>query len=802
MRRFLLPSLLVVAALLVGMLWRWSAGSGARAPGREAPSAMEGASRVEHGLLSQLREPERSDAAGARAIASHERDLAVANAVELAGVVVDASGSGVAGAQVALSMPAETDFPRLAELDGPRPPVVLARAASDARGAFRFFVANDRAYDLSARDPRGTVAFVRALRSGGEHVVHLRSAARVHGRVVRRADGKPLDGAVVRARAVAVDIAPAIELAATRTDAEGRFELDALAPGALELQAEHPSAYRERRELALEEGATREITLELEDGDLLGGVVSTANGQRPLAGATVELVGGESPAVTTGANGEFLVRGPPGAQDPEHEGGELLVRAHGHRARRVPLVEVRRTGRIVLDAAGSLRGRVVDEQGQPIASAGVALVPEPFKMPSGDRSRASLGATTDAAGVFELDGVALDGEWTLVVRGPARGYLTRFHAQPPAPPRKRLIAGTADQLPAEAIEAAQRATELAMPAPAALRDLGDLVVERAADVAGSVVDEHGAPIDGALVVLDRGTQPTPARTARASDDDELPQELVTLGFGPRALEPQGVESNVLANVLGVPDLALEVRTDALGTFRFQRVPPGQLVVRATHDRGDDETRADASKRAPTRESKAPIRLQPGRDVVGLQLVVPRCRPIAGVVVDPWGNPLRDIVVRHADETQVTDERGRFTLRAYGRERRALTASYASEYSLGNQTCRFADTTVDDVAPGTDRVVIQMRRSLPLGGKLVEDGKPFRGAVLAQDARGARIDVAFADEEGRFEVRAPEGELIELVVLGTSGDGATRRMRGESTPLVRLPHVEAGRTDLVVDVPRR
>ena len=94
----------------------------------------------------------------------------------------------------------------------------------------------------------------------------------------------------------------------------------------------------------------------------------------------------------------------------------------------------------------------------------------------------------------------------------------------------------------------------------------------------------------------------------------------------------------------------------------------------------------------------------------------------------------------------------------------------------------------------------MRRSLPLGGRLLEDGKAFRGAVLAQDARGARIDIAFADEDGHFELRAPEGEAVELVVLGTALDGGSRRLRGDSRPLVRLAKQEPGRTDLVVDVP--
>lgn len=820
MRRFVLLALLVAAGLTIFELWRWSVGDDPRealstreqdARGEPAalepstPSTVASNAAPEYALMSELARSDREQVERAPNIATANAAHAAEHAVELAGVIVDAAGTPVANAQIALSTPARSDFPKLASLAGAERPRVYAHATSDARGGFRFFVSGDRAFDLGAVSGEHGVALMRGLLPSTGHVVRLRPAASLAGRVAS-SDGLPVEGARVRVCALGGAGEAAVELASTLTRDDGSFDVTELAPSSVRVQVDHPRFYRTLRTITLDVGEACKLAIELDPGDAIGGTVVDAADDTPIAGATIEIAGGESQPASSGPKGEFQLRGPPGAQSPDHRGAtELLVRAPGFRAQRLPLIEVRQLGRVALSRGRRVIARVVDADRRPVPGAAVALVDlegppssartlevfregdlelrEAFEFPPGGIYRPSpridvlpAWTETDERGAFELEGANPRGGFAVVVRAPGRGYTLREIALAPEKSTRsnRVATARARSMNGEAgvertlgsgpaVFSAGESEGESAPVPTTPWSLDDIVVEDPVEIAGVVVDEEGQPLASALVEID--SRAGTARTPRVE--------------------------------LGVEELAREALTDEQGSFRFARVPPGARRVSASHQE-DLVGRRTPGKADPSTLS---LTLGPGEKRTDLRLVVPRCRPIAGVVVDPWGNPLPGIVVRHQGGTLTTDAHGRFEVAAFGREPRAVTASLASEYSLGTQTCRFADTTVSDVIPGAQRVVIQMRRSLPLGGRLIEDGKAFRGAVIAQDARGVRIDIAFADEDGRFEVRAPEGEAVELVVLGTALDGGSRRMRGESRPLVRLSRQEPGRTDLVVDVPR-
>ena len=187
-----------------------------------------------------------------------------------------------------------------------------------------------------------------------------------------------------------------------------------------------------------EPGGEVSLDVELEGGVLLEGVVIDAAGDRPLAGAAVEVIlGGSIPGIggsstsapalghlTTGADGRFRLRVPqdemvtPTASASGFvPSGRTVIVPEGD-ARRPP-VELR------LDRGGALRGTVRDPDGRPAAGVRVYAVPadQPSLLANPDgavtgsgRRWAALRASTDADGRYELDGLAFGGMYVGLAR--------------------------------------------------------------------------------------------------------------------------------------------------------------------------------------------------------------------------------------------------------------------------------------------------------------------------------------------------------------------------------------------------
>lgn len=152
------------------------------------------------------------------------------------------------------------------------------------------------------------------LSGEGEIRITLRPNV-VHGVVRNVADGQPIAGAAVEARAA--DGTPVV---ATTTGADGTFVLRDVPVGAL--LAVTADDYRDAT-LAIGRQTAFEIALRY---DVITGTITDAAGQ-PLAGARV--VAGSAEA-TTGADGSFRLTGGPTK-------GTVVVKAPGYRAATVPL---------------------------------------------------------------------------------------------------------------------------------------------------------------------------------------------------------------------------------------------------------------------------------------------------------------------------------------------------------------------------------------------------------------------------------------------------------------------------------
>ena len=252
---------------------------------------------------------------------------------------------------------------------------------------------------------------------------------------------------------------------------------------------------------------------------------------------------------------------------------------------------------VVMRRGGVLTGRVLDSIGQPLANAGVTALLKrltsidwpagptwsgaPLLMPSGQ-------SQTNDLGEFRIFGLSA-GEYVLVAN-PRSGF---GGAAPPSSVETMMTStyfpGTADVSAARpvAVQAGETVSDLTI----------RLVTVRAFQVSGVVVDERGAPVEGAMVMLmgGRGTN-----------------SLLGLIMGPEGMSP----------------------SDAGGRFTFGGVPAGSYTLRASAGGGflatSDDFIIDGSgtpREGPARRTPAP---EPGTievtienaNVSDLKLVVP------------------------------------------------------------------------------------------------------------------------------------------------------------------------------------
>ena len=231
--------------------------------------------------------------------------------------------------------------------------------------------------------------------------------------------------------------------------------------------------------------------LELNTGGFVEGQVMDDT-NRPLAGAPVEVVAMPSDdipeAISADKDGRFVLGPlPPGRY-------QIVARVPDHVQMESPDVRVRPEGttsvKLRLARAARLIGRVVDERGQPLAGVSVT------GMSSNGKAAAASEELTVLLGTLPLaaEAAGLPGQ-TMTRQGKVRTATTdargRFILDEMPPGSIRLEATHPDRLPArrEGIELSHGGR----------LDVGDLVLQSGALLAGRVLDESGQPLEGARV---------------------------------------------------------------------------------------------------------------------------------------------------------------------------------------------------------------------------------------------------------------------------------------------------------------
>jgi protocatechuate 3,4-dioxygenase beta subunit len=236
----------------------------------------------------------------------------------------------------------------------------------------------------------------------------LASGGRTLTGIVTDATGGPIAGARVDAAKLDHQTKAGRAVAVTFSDPAGHYKLS-IGGGAILVAASHPEYASQERYVDLgASGATASFALV--PGGVIEGVVRDAKTKQPVAGAVVrsghaaaplELAAENDRDVKADAAGKFRFAG-------LRPGGYELVARAGTRSSRTPVdiglgVAEQQTDIVLLiDAAATLRGKVLDDSGAPAAKVSVRAF--------GDGETETT--TSDAAGAFVFEGLA-PGRWTL-----------------------------------------------------------------------------------------------------------------------------------------------------------------------------------------------------------------------------------------------------------------------------------------------------------------------------------------------------------------------------------------------------
>ncbi|MCG6925172.1 MAG: carboxypeptidase-like regulatory domain-containing protein [Acidobacteria bacterium] len=547
----------------------------------------------------------------------------------------------------------------------------------------------------------------RLLDPAGDAVgdVRLSAARPLAGRVLDERGG-PVVGATVRLWAgrggsFAGDLAAVEALPrSTTTGPDGSFRFETAAESGNRFRVEAPGLATVER-VGMGDGAlARPVTLGL--GQVVRGTVTLPDRRTPAGGAVVRYEGrGTTRWAEVRADGSFLIEGVPAAG-----GGEIVADA-GERGRGVAPVVPGSTEsvRVVLAPTATLSGRVVDSgTGRPVS--GARLVAR-------------------APGAAFLARSGRDGRY--VLRGlPPRTYDLEVDDA-------RFVRWSHD------IDVA-----------AGRAETRDVPLVRGAGLTGQVVDDTGAPVEGAAVQMSPGG-----------------------------------EGGMRDFVRRMRSRGDAVRTDRNGVFTAERLTPG---------RGQ---RLDVRHEDYENRSLGGIDLEPGFTTKGVRVVLRRGLELVGVVVDQEERPLAGVEVELRQSFTFRSRRGNmavgmpdsFPRREAGPDGRfAFQGLKAGDYTLTASSPGYARATVDPVMvsedEGAEPLVLVLHPGATISGFLRDrsgSGAPgwYVNASVEGQGRGRFGPGGLRTEEpsgpdGSFLIEGlTEGTAYDLQPMSSAGLGTRR-----------------------------
>lgn len=657
---------------------------------------------------------------------------------------------------------------------------------TDTDGSFSFDKLLGRTYYVRARsgDKIGGSA-AKVVAKGDPVVIRLREGNKVTVLVNDALTKKPIAGATVLRPDEDEDAAP------ITTGADGKAVLRGLADDWVRITASAPG-YGPKTESKGIGGSDRESTLEisLAKGAAVSGRVIDEAGQ-PIAGARVwamdaanawEGGAGERTAETSAKDGTFTIAA-------LSQGSYLFFakdEAHAPAATAPVTVagDAPTTGvDIVMKAAATLAGVVVDPQGAPVAYATVRLSSKRYSADMVYRQ-----AAADDRGTFEIKGL----------------------------PRTELRAR------AEGEEASSEAVDVDLATTPQKTDLR-LVLDRNATIAGVVVDELNEPVpeatvtaypdflagevdwvmasnatattdgDGRFVLkgLDDGKFRVWASRDSGGSKRSSDREGVATHTGATDVRlvlpaPGGIEGTLVMENGKAPELAMisagwEDRVTAKrGAFTMRDLQPGKYDLRIVGPEFAQKTVGDVEVKA-------------GKTTDIGEIVVRRGRKLSGKVVDAKGAPVPGARVIFGkmlfgdgkqtgsddEETSAqmgmrqttTDADGKFAMGGVPPTSGSLLAEHAS---LGRSVSTKIPAGTEDIAG----LNVALKGYGAVAGKVMWKGEPVAGAQVNAAPVGSSGQAVFVQsaQDGSFVIdKLPEGptSLTAMRSKGMGGVGGSR-----------------------------
>lgn len=428
---------------------------------------------------------------------SSEFNVVLAEGFRIEGVVLTPEGRPAAGAEVVAAggdfIVGEGSMTISLSLGSGSADTGSIKTIADARGRFVLEGLGSGNQTLRASHDDWAPGRLTEVASGSSGVeIQLKEGATVLG-VVVDPDGQPVAGAKIGGAALRAESTPK-----GVSDERGRFRLERVPAGTLFLhvQAEgYPGTYV--RDVRVADGEVlTDLEIMLDSGiEVTGQVVDGAG--NPVAGAQVRISSLNqfmiaAPVVTT-TDEEGRYRVPGLRADTPYQG---TATHQGYLSGTIEEFESetnRDLGVTTLTEGALVRGRVLDENGNPIAGAQISATEHREDMPGldmivgleglGIRTNSAHTTKTNEDGNFSLSGVK-SGDYQ--IRATATGYAA-YKSDP-----MQLSDGVQKEL--------------------------DIVMDRGGEITGRVIDPNGTPMAGIQVAAMR-FMPMPSRSQTETDAD-------------------------------------------------------------------------------------------------------------------------------------------------------------------------------------------------------------------------------------------------------------------------------------------
>lgn len=707
-------------------------------------------------------------------------------------VVAASSGDPIAGAEVELRAGAEqtgsTGSDGVARFRGVGPGWMVVAAHASGYGTKR-------------------VPLVMPASGGADLTAELdlSPGVTIAGRVLDES-GSPIAGAMV----VAAPTGQMMPLVDGRHDgaysgADGRFRLEHVATGKLEVSAYH-------KDYASASSEAMDVNRDIDDvelrmpagGSVAGRVIDAGRQPVPFAQILVRPSGGAGRGWGGGGrggradeDGRFEIKGLPRAtlelMAASDEATSEVTRVElGDRARAEGL-------EVVLSVTGTISGVVVDGGGDPVPEVQVSLMPDWSK--GADASRFGLRsfqstttggggrftfkgldegvfllrATRDASNpmVYQLQGTRAktgqsDVELTLLEDGGVKGRVVSERGEavgvfsvtvgwPPGHPVSDergefdlagIPPGTYD-LKIRGADFAEKTVADVEVKPGETRDVGTIEVALGRTFLGRVLDPGGSPVSGAVVVVGRQVVGS-GQSVTMSSDESLDETM----------------------------RIRRAHTGDDGRFRIRGLADDELVAVAEHP--------DAGRSLPVTVPKGPARVE--RDI--------RLAPVGSVVgsVTKGGEPVPAVAViaasvenRSQMSVSRTDDKGKFRIERLAAGDYNVSAMLSSGMSASGVSQRATvsgghETRVDlvvevgdvtlvvDVEPEPGAKVDSAQLFLFRGEANPKNGKEVNDAFLGAQASGSAMKFASPGTETRFAEQPPGPRtLCAIPITGDMSD---------------------------------